>query len=143
MFTRVGMVLSAALFLANCSNQAAVNTYHVAESEKPVTSVLHLSRQNKARVGTTWKDHSAVNIDKPGARVLEVPSLDSQTTAVRAAAAKKTGGYTSAPILPISHPVQDSESHHVAQGSNFLEGLAKDDLENQLLKRKTIICRGC
>ena len=29
------------------------------------------------------------------------------------------------------------------EDSRFLEGLAKDDEENQILKRKTVICRGC
>ena len=38
---------------------------------------------------------------------------------------------------------QSANSHAAAKNDKFLETISNEDRENQILKRKTIICRGC
>lgn len=144
--TRVGLAISAAFLVAGCSNQANVKTYSVAESREPAVPSARLSRTGTdyrpaVRVAAR-RERSMIDVERPVVGGLS-PSV-SQPITVRESAGAKMEQSVQAPITPVSHATtRDPQSQRVVQQSNFLEGLAKDDIENQLLKRKTTICRGC
>lgn len=139
--TRVGLAISAAFLVAGCSNQANVKTYSVAESrESAIPSVRRTGTDYRPAVRVAARrERSMIDVERPVVGVLS-PSV-SQPPMVRESAGAKP--IQAPPIVPVSHATRDPQSQRVVQQSNFLEGLAKDDIENQLLKRKTTICRGC
>ena len=142
---RVGLCIIGAFFVASCGNQAAVKTHPVAELRKPAVPVARLSKigadYRPAVMVAARRERSMIDVEKPIEAGL-LPSA-SQSTLVREKAKPQDEEAVQASITSVSRSTQDPLSQRIVQDAKFLEGLAKDDTENQLLQRKTIICRGC
>jgi hypothetical protein len=136
LFARIMFVPLSLLTLANCARQLDPANYALAKNAP--ARYVSLNERQIAKMdanydGTTrrvMRDVPTVDVGKP--TVDTELSRDTPETGI---------GRQAVPVAMTAVPPAASFSR--AQNAKFLETLAKDDQENQLLKRKTNICRGC
>ena len=147
----VAFVFLALLLLANCSNLATTPaTYPVvqgdnraAQGDNPAKGSHHFSRADVDYDGTVGiaapRDIRTVDIGRHLGG-----SSPQETRSASLIPSKRSYIDIDQPVSDALVPVAHSSlGPRPVQDSRFLEKLAKDDDENLLLKRRTVICRGC
>ena len=141
MFIARGLAIAAAFFVASCSSPAAYKTYSVDQSE-PAVRLPRPDRVHRPGNRIVAREHPTIDAERQQVQRLEPSPSASQTTTVRETIGDRIEPQGQGPIVPVSQ-ARDPKLKRIVQTSKFLEDLTKDDVEYQLLKRKTIICRGC
>jgi hypothetical protein len=127
LFARIVFVPLSLLVLCNCSVPIDLSKYALQERDAPhhkTSNNFHFAKTPKVDIRKFSrryipKDHVVRDVEKSDI------GMDMHT--VRAA-------------MTVVHPAGSSWRD---QDPKFLENSAKEDKENQMLKSKTIICRGC
>jgi hypothetical protein len=155
---RNSLVLLNLLLLANCAAQIDPAKYQLAERD---------TAERDTAVRTTFdKRHFAKrDIDYASGAVRstsDVPKIDIGKSTMKSTVGdiglsredihekpitldgeKSDAGYGSQTVPAAMRVGQPADSSSAPKNSAFLDTLVKEDKENQILKRKTIICRGC
>jgi hypothetical protein len=145
---RTAFVLLTLLLLANCAAQIDPAKYALAEGDKPVRATYsqrHFAKTDidyDGRISRATPDVSKVDIGKPTAGDVGLSRKDLHQEPIIPGAEETDAGFGRHTVRAAMRSVQPKDSSPAAN-SRFLETLAKDDRENQLLKLKTNICRGC
>ena len=136
---RIAFVLTL-LLLANCAAQPDPAKYALAKRDTAVRTSFdkrHLAKRHGG-VFRAGSDSPKIDIGKSGPDAATPPH---ESRIIRDAE-KNDKGFGSQTI-PASMTVgRSTYSSPTPKDGSFLEGV-KDDKENQLLKQKTNICRGC
>ena len=146
---RIMLVSTSLLLLANCASQIDPAKYALAERDTPARTTFnkrHFARTDIDYAGRTFRatsDVPKVDIGKSTVDNTGLSRVDVHEKRITRDAERSDTGIGSQ-TLPAAMTVgQSADSSSVPQNGAFLETLAKQDTENQILKRKTIICRGC
>ena len=149
MLFRIIFVPLSLLMLANCAGQVDPAQYGLAGRDTPAQRIISNNRQ-LAKMDRDYdrltrnamRDVPTVDVGKSIADI--GPSLkDAPEERIIRDAEKSDAGIRGHIVRAAMTVVQPADPSSPAKNSKFLETLAKDDKENQLLKQKTIICRGC
>ena len=144
---RIMFALLSLLMLANCAGQVDSAKSAPAERDTHAQRIFSHKRQIAKMRGdyhgtarNVMRDDPIVDVGKPIVGGIGLSRKD--------APEERTNRDTDTGIDRHAVPaamtvVQPANSSSPAKNAKFLETLAKDDKENQLLKRKTNICRGC
>jgi hypothetical protein len=141
-------VLVTLLLLANCAAQFDPAKYALADRDTAVRTTFnkrHFAKMHgdyDGRAVRATSDVPKVDIGKSPADDVGRSRVDIREKRITRAEKSDVGfgGQTVPAALRVG---QSAESSSAPKDGSFLETLAKDDKENQLLKRKTNICRGC
>ena len=146
----VAFVFLALLLLASCSNLATPAIYPVVQGDNPA------AQGDSAAKGS--RHFPSADIDYDGTVGFAAPrdpqtvdigrhlngSSPQETRSASLIQSKRSYIAIDQPVSDVRIPVADSSlGPRPMRDSRFLERLAKDDDENLILKRKTVICRGC
>jgi hypothetical protein len=144
---RIIFVALSLLLLANCARQIDPAKYALAERDTPVHSTSnkrHFANPDTDYDGIAFRavaDVPKVDIGKPTGGDIRLSRKDIHEK--RIDAEKSDAGIGSHTVGAAVTVVQPANTSSRAKNAKFLETLAKDDEENQLLQLKTNICRGC
>jgi len=142
---RIAFVPLTLLLLANCAGQPDPAKYALAKRDTAVRTSFdkrHLAKRDGGIFRAT-SDVPKIGIGKSGRDAVVTPSRVHTHEIRETRDAEKDGKGFGNQTIPASMTVDRSTSPYPApKDGSFLEGV-KDDKENQLLKLKTNICRGC
>lgn len=150
-FHRVYLGLSALLLLVNCSNQTAFSSNPAPKRgflDTAGAGTRHFSRADTNDDGTIRvtsrrvrePEYPTVDVGHNSAGSVDTPGQSDLSIVAEKKATRQSDERSANGFIAVSHSVNPPQS---SQDSKFLENMAKDDRENQTLKLKTIICRGC
>jgi hypothetical protein len=142
-FARILLFLSFAALLVNCAGQVNLAKYALAEQ--------NFSGQGERKFRKPSTEYRAAREPKEiagqgGAQNFNVPDRNlpiQDMHEARVDAEKSDFGIVRRTVGTAIAGVQPARSLPTVAPSPFLETLAKEDKENQDLKKKTAICRGC
>jgi hypothetical protein len=148
-FFRIIFVPLSLLMLANCAGQVDPAKYALAERDTSAQRIISNNRQ-LAKMDDDYdrltrnamRDVPTVDVGKPIADIGFSRKNTPEERIIRDAE-KSDDGIRGHIVRAAVTDVQPADSSSSAKNAKFLETLANDDKENQLLKRKTNICRGC
>jgi hypothetical protein len=150
LFARIMFVPLSLLMLANCARQLDPAQYALAERDTSARHIISNNRQLAKMDGdyerltrNAMRDVPTVDVGKPIADI-GLSRKNSPEERIIRDAEKSDAGFGSQTI-PAAMTVRHSPDYSSSAPKNgaFLDMLAKEDKENQILERKTIICRGC
>jgi hypothetical protein len=143
---RIIFVPLSLLMLANCAGQVDPAKYALAERDSSAQPIISNNRQLAKMDGdydrltrNAMRDVPTVDVGKP---IADISRKNIPEERIIRDAEKSDDGIRGHIVRAAVTDVQPAASSR-AQNAKFLETLANDDKENQILKRKTNICRGC
>jgi hypothetical protein len=151
LFARIIFLALSLLVLGNCAGPIDLSKYALQERDGPyykTSNKYHFAKSDTDYDGgialRSTSEVPKVDIGRSSAGDTRLSRTDipqDYTSSVREAEKSDAGTtHTVRPALTVDQPAGSSWRD---QDPKFLETLANDDKENQILKSKTIICRGC
>ena len=146
---RVAFVLLTVLLLANCAAQPDMAKYALAKRDTAARTSLDKRRLAKrdtdydGGISIATSDVPKIDIGKSDRDGAGPPArLHAYESRITRGADKVVKGFDSQTVRASMTVGQSTYSYPAPKDGSFLEGV-RDDKENQLLKLKTNICRGC